>query len=322
VAAHCAELRHPIPAVQPVAFAAPDWRDEQRRSVRLPDPAHRPRGILSAMAAALTLDSLLATLELDDLGDDRYRAANLPYGGDVVYGGQLLAQAVVAALHGVEGMSVKTLHQVFLRGARREADLELHVDRVHAGRSFASSTVTFEQGGRPVSRAQVLLSAEDADLIRHADPAPAVVGPEEATPMPNSSAVWEQRVVGGVDVDDPAAVGPPELSVWARFPGATVDPTRAQALLAFATEGLLIATAMRPHAGVGQALAHRTVATSVISHTVTFHEPAPVDDWLLLEQGSPYAGRGRSFGRGDVFRIDGALVASFAQDNLIRAMPS
>jgi acyl-CoA thioesterase-2 len=272
--------------------------------------------------AALTLDSLLRTLELEPVGEDRYLATNLDYGGDVVYGGQMLAQSVMAALDGAGEMSVKTLHQVFLRGARREQDLEVHVDRVHAGRSFASSTVTFEQGGRPVSRAQVLLSTEDADLIRHGDPSPSVGAPEDATPMPNSSAVWEQRVVDGVDVDDPDAVGPPELAVWARFPGAEVDHAHGQALLAFATEGLLIATAMRPHSGVGQALAHRTIATSVISHTVTFHEPTPVGEWMLLQQRSPYAGRGRSYGRGDVFGSDGALAASFVQDAMIRAMSS
>ena len=197
----------------------------------------------------------------------------------------------------------------------------MHVDRVHTGRSFATSTVTFEQGGRVVSRAQVLLTAPDPDLIRHAD-APADVGaPEDAAAMPNSSAVWEQRVVGGVDIDDPGAVGPADLSMWMRFPGASTDAVQDQALLAFATESFLIATAMRPHDGVGQAQAHRTVATSVISHTITFHEPAPVADWLLVQQHSPYAGRGRSYGRGDVFRRDGSLVASFAQDNLIRAMP-
>src|SRR3546814_15765329 len=85
---------------------------------------------------------------------------------------------------------------------------------------------------------------------------------------------------------------------------------------------MLIATAMRPHEGVAQSLAHRTIATSVISHTITFHEPCPAGDWFLLSLESPFAGGGRSYGGGHVARRDGRLVASFTQDNMIRAMPA
>jgi acyl-CoA thioesterase II len=130
------------------------------------------------------------------------------------------------------------------------------------------------------------------------------------------------RVAGGVDVADPAAVGPADLDVWTRFVGAPDDPTIDQALLAFATDGFLIGTAMRPHDGVGQAQAHVTVSTGVVSHTLTFHEPAPAREWLLLSHHSPYAGRGRSYGAAAVFRADGALVASFVQDAMIRPLPA
>ena len=136
----------------------------------------------------------------------------------------------------------------------------------------------------------------------------------------NATSAWEVRVVGGVDVGDPDAVGPAELDVWSRFAGAPDDATTDQALVAFATDGFLIGTAMRPHAGVGQAQAHVTISTGVISHTLTFHEPCAASEWLLLSHRSPYAGRGRSYGRADVFRADGQLVASFVQDGMIRAM--
>ena len=132
---------------------------------------------------------------------------------------------------------------------------------------------------------------------------------------------WEIRVVGGVDISDPDAVGPAELDVWTRFVGAPDDPAISQALLAFATDGFLIGTAMRPHPGVGQAQAHRTLSTGVISHTLTFHEPVSAGEWMLLSHRSPYAGRGRSYGRADVFQGDGRLVASFVQDAMIRPMP-
>jgi acyl-CoA thioesterase II len=126
--------------------------------------------------------------------------------------------------------------------------------------------------------------------------------------------------VGDVDINDPEAVGPAELDVWTRFPGAPSDPGTSQALLSFATDGFLIGTAMRPHAGIGQSMSHRTISTSVLSHTITFHEAVSASHWLLLAHRSIYAGRGRSYGRADVFGPDGGLVASFVQDSMIRAM--
>jgi acyl-CoA thioesterase len=166
----------------------------------------------------------------------------------------------------------------------------------------------------------VLLSADEPDFIRHADPAPAVPGPEACAPASHGGNGWDIRIVGGVDVADPGLVGPPELDVWTRFAGAPDDPALDQALLAFATDGFLIGTAMRPHAGVGQSQAHRTVSTGVISHTLTFHEPCPASDWVLLSHRSVHAGHGRCYGRADAFRSDGTLVASFVQDGMIRPL--
>jgi acyl-CoA thioesterase II len=87
----------------------------------------------------------------------------------------------------------------------------------------------------------------------------------------------------------------------------------------YASDGFLIGTAMRPHPGVGQALAHVAISTSVITQTLTFHDEFDASSWLLLAHHSPEAGRGRSFGRADVFTPDGRLVASFCQENMIRA---
>jgi acyl-CoA thioesterase II len=94
-----------------------------------------------------------------------------------------------------------------------------------------------------------------------------------------------------------------------------------QALLAYATDGFLIATAMRPHEGVGQAMSHVSISTSVLSHTLTFHEPIDASQWYLLAHESPYAGRGRSYGRAHIFSSGGDVVASFVQDNMIRDFP-
>src|SRR5262249_52783286 len=163
---------------------------------------------------------------------------------------------------------------------------------MHAGRTFASSAVTISQGDRLCTRSIVMLSVPEPDVIRHADRPARTSKPDDATTMEGSSGAWEVRVVGGVDINDPDAVGPAELAVWPRFPGPPDDPPIGQALLAFATDGFLIGTAMRPHAGVGQSQAHRTLSTGVLSHTTSFHEPVNAGDWMLLTHDSTYAGRG------------------------------
>lgn len=268
----------------------------------------------------VTIKALLESLTLQEVGANRFRASNVDMAKQVVFGGQLLGQAVVAAMRGHEGKAVKTIHMVFARAASPEVPVEIVVDPVHAGRSFASSSVSIGQGDRLCARSVVLLSADEADLIRHADAAPDVVtGPEQSVPMRAGSGDWEVRVAGAVDVGDPDCVGPAALDVWTRFAGAPADPVVDQALLAFVTDGFLIGTAMLPHPGVGQAQAHVSLATGVISHTLTFHEPCRARDWTLLANRSPYAGRGRSYGRADVFQ-DGALVASYVQDAMIRPM--
>ena len=266
------------------------------------------------------IDGVLRAFALDPTGPDSYRARSSDGGSGIVFGGQLLGQAIVAALAGRDGKWVKTLHTVFARSASPEAPLEITVDRMHAGRTFASSTVTIGQGDRLCTRSLVLLSADEPDFIRHADPPPRVPGPDDCTPAAQHVGGWEIRIVGDVDISDPGLVGPPELDVWTRFVGAPDDPALDQALLAFATDGFLIGTAMRPHAGVGQAQAHRTVSTGVLSHTLTFHERCSARDWLLLSHRSCYAGHGGCYGRANVFRTDGAMVASFVQDGMIRKL--
>lgn len=276
----------------------------------------------SANLAPSGLAGLLDVLELEPLGNGQYRARNFGHaGGNVVFGGQLLAQTIVAAAAVDPTKEVKSVHAVFARGGAMDQPLDIAVDVMHTGRAFGSVTVTISQGDRLCVRSLVLLSAPEPDLIRHQSPLPLVGDPAAATPATHGGDWWEVRTVDGVNISDPDLIGPPELAVWTRFPGAPSDPAIGRALLGYATDGFLIGTAMRPHPGVGQALAHVTIATSVITHTLTFHEPFDAGEWLLLAQESPYAGRGRSYGRGAVFSEDGRLVASFVQENMIRDVP-
>jgi len=261
------------------------------------------------------LQSLLESLRLVPDGAGRYRAANAEGTNSVVFGGQLLAQSIVAALASHDGKRLKTLHTVFARAAVPQHGLTIDVEEMHRGRAFASATVTISQDDRMCTRSLVLLTSDDEEVIRHADPAPPT-----SVPDPDASDEgWIVRVVDDVDLRDPQAVGPADLGVWTRFVGAPDDPTVDTALVAYATDPFLIGTAMRPHRGVGQSMAHVTLSTGVISHTFTLHEPIRAGEWFLLSHHSPYAGHGRSYGRGDVFQR-GRLVGSFVQDSMIRPM--
>ena len=265
--------------------------------------------------------ALRAVLDLEPVGEGRFRAANVATGvGGVVFGGQLLAQTIVAAASVDPAKELKTVHTVFARGASPDRPLDIEVED-HARRSGPGQRRRHRPpGGAPVHPLPLPAERGRAGPDPPWPRTPRRRGrPREATGRGREGDFWEIRVVGGVDIADPEAVGPPELLVWSRFPGSDETGVIGQALLAYATDGFLIGTAMRPHPGIGQSMAHVSISTSVLSHTLTFHEPVEAGAWHLLAHHSPYAGRGRSYGRADIFTVDGRLVASFVQDNMIRA---
>jgi acyl-CoA thioesterase II len=269
----------------------------------------------------VTTNSVLDALQLEAAGDRRYRAGNVDFGGGTVTGGQLIGQSLVAAAsdaaaHGNDDKVTKTIHTVFARAASADLPVDLLVQQIQSGRTFASVNVTISQNDRICAQSLVVLTAIESDFIRHADRAGSVTPPSDEP----ANGEWQVRIVDGVDLADPDLVGPPDLDVWVRFDAAPSDAVLNQALLAFSTDFFLIGTAMRPHAGVGQAQSHKTLSTGVITHTLTFHEPALAASWTLMSHHSTFAGHGRSFGRADVFRSDGVLAASFVQDGMIRPM--
>lgn len=266
------------------------------------------------------LAGLLAVLDLEAVGDGRFRATHLDEGHGVVFGGQLLAQSVIAATRTVPEKELLSLHTVFARGGNFEEPLAIDVDVMASGRSMASLTVTTSQSRGVCTRSIALLHAPDEDRIRHGSDAPGVGGPDRWERRQGGPDFSDMRIVDDVDIMDPDVTGPGRLQVWSRVPDAPDGIALAQATLAYASDGFLIATAMRPHEGVGQAMAHVSVATTVLTQTLTFHERFSATDWLLLDQRSTYAGRGRSHGVAEVFDATGRLVAGFTQDNMIRAM--
>ena len=270
------------------------------------------------------LSLIPAPLRPEHVTDDRVRITNTGDAAqrDVVFGGQFLAQTIVLASLRHPGKQVRSIQAVFARPGRIDAPTELTVDPMHDGRTFASDTVSAWQGDRLCARFLVLLDVDEPDVIRHDVARPPVSAPAHTPPTDQGLLVYpgtELRIVDGVDlwsVDAP--VGPAETFLWAKAPALPDVPAVHQGVLAWATDGFIIATALRAHPGIGQDDAHRGLSTGVVGHTIVFHEPCRADEWLLLAHRSPYAGRGRTYGTADVFTEDRHLVASYVQTNMVR----
>jgi acyl-CoA thioesterase II len=141
--------------------------------------------------------------------------------------------------------------------------------------------------------------------------------PLAATPRELGMIPCETRVVGGVDLRDDA-LGPAEFAFWMRCAELEAPLAVHQALAAFASDLTPIATALRAIPGMSQMDSHRTVQTATTSHTVWFHHDLALTDWVCFQQTAPVTGEGRSFGWGHLFDRHGTVVASYAQDAMIR----
>ncbi len=267
------------------------------------------------------LDDLLACLELTDAGPGVVEGRNLDIGYHRVFGGQILAQVLVAAAAASPEKAVKSLHVLFPREGDTAQPMRYRVDKLQDGRTFGTTSVVATQAGqddRVISAATVSLHAHE-DGLHRSDTAPSAGRPEDAALVDLGMVPWETRLVGGVDLTDRSA-GPPLLQWWMRTPAlGDRDPSVHQALLAHATDLTLIGTALRPFEGLSQADSTVALHTAVTSHTLWFHQPLRVDDWLLVSQHSPVVARGRAYGRGDVYNGD-ELVASFAQESMVRRL--
>jgi acyl-CoA thioesterase-2 len=271
------------------------------------------------------MSGLPATLQVKDLGGGRWAAphpADDPEGRDVVFSGQILAQMIMASDANCGSQKeVKSIHAIFARaGTYSAGQMELDLDAMHAGRAWASDTITAFQGERLLSRGLVLLNTVEPDLMRHSPTMPDVPGPDAATPNPSITVFpgAEARMV-----DAPEAVGTdgsPAMYFWMRHPESYESVAANQAIVAWTQPGFIIGLAMRPHKEINIADAHTSISTGVISHTAHFHDHADVGGWLLVAQEASYAGNGRVFGSGAVFAQDGTLVSTFAQDSMARGV--
>jgi len=273
--------------------------------------------------AQWSVDGLLELFDVRPDGPDRFTAET---GGDtqdqrqVVEGTQVVAQAIVAVAQRFPDKSVRSAHAVFSRAVAVGPPVELVIDVVHEGRSTATAIVAVHQNGRRCLSVTVLADVPTGDVIRHHLPRPQVTAPADANVSEMPMTGRELRLVDVVDVNSPDEVGPPELYAWLRYDPIPTRDDLAKALVAYFTGHLGISTTMRAHPGIGTSQAHLTVSTAPMTISVAFHEPVRWDGWLLYAHESTQVGAGMSYVRGTVHSEEGELLASFAQEALIRPL--
>ena len=238
----------------------------------------------------------------------------------VVEGTQVLAQAIVAVAKRFADKSVRSVHAVFSRAVMVGQPVEFDIDVVHEGRSTATAVVGVQQNGRRCITVTAFADVPSADVIRHQLPRPDVVAPADANFSPMPMVGRELRLVDVVDINSPDEVGPPELYAWLHYDPIPARDDLAKALIAYFTGHLGISTTMRAHEGIGTSQSHLTVTTAPQTVTVSFHEPVSWAGWLLYTHESTQVGAGMSYVRGAVHTEEGELIASFAQEAMIRPL--
>ena len=283
------------------------------------------------------LDELLALLELEALEVNLFRGLSPHEDRQRVFGGQVAAQALVAAGRTVgEDRPVHALHAYFLRPGDPNIPIVYDVDRIRDGKSFTTRRVVAIQHGRAIfnlaASFQIVENGPDHQMAM-----PAVPGPDE---LPT----WQQRVepylerlgpdlaqwlvrerpIDSRPVDDPRWLDPtprePQQDVWIKSNGDLPEvPLIHECVVAYASDLTLLDTAMFPHAISYQ---EQQYMIASLDHAMWFHRPFRADDWLLYHQTSPTASRARGLAQGSIFCRDGTLAITVIQEGLIRPIVS
>jgi acyl-CoA thioesterase II len=241
----------------------------------------------------------------------------------VVEASQMLGQAIVASARHAAGRRVVSASMIFLRSADAREPFRFELAELSAGRTFSGVAVQVLQGGRCRAAGTVLLDVPSVDVIRHAVDPPDVPGPYECDPYDMGVTGRDIRVVEGAYTDDPdAPVGPPVVDAWVRFREVPAEPALNAGLLAQFSGHMSIAAALRPHPGVSQAQAHRTLSMGINAISLSLHREASADEWLLYHHLSTFAGDGMTHSECRVHDIGGDLVASFSVEAMVRPFPA
>jgi acyl-CoA thioesterase II len=275
---------------------------------------------------------LLELLDLEPLEYNIYRGRNRDIGTGRVFGGQVMAQALVAAQRTVEEERVAhSLHGYFILPGDLGAPIVYFVDRLRDGKSFATRRVTAIQHGQAIFNMSASFHRNEPGFD-HQAPMPEAPPPDglrseleliragaERIPERVRDVLTQDRPIDFRPIDsDPfeAAPSEPLRQLWLRAIGAMPnDVLSHQAVLAYASDYGLLATAVRPQ---GLSIRDPRLQAATLDHAVWFHRDFRMDDWLLYAMDSPAGGGARGFTRGSVYTQDGRLVASVAQEGLLR----
>ncbi|HUU24988.1 MAG TPA: acyl-CoA thioesterase II [Methyloceanibacter sp.] len=282
------------------------------------------------MSAAL--DQLLSILDLEPLEHNLYRGLSPQVGWQRVFGGQVIGQALVAANRTVDGRKAHSLHAYFLRAGDPAVPIIYEVDRIRDGGSFSTRRVVAIQHGHAIFSMAASFHKEE-DGLEHQMPMPEAPPPED---LP-SEAELKEELIGRVPEpvkaywqhERPIEIRPVDVSryfsrdrkapnqlVWIKATGTLGDDLALhQCILVYASDFTLLDTALIAH---GRFVFDPNLMLASLDHAVWFHEPFRADEWLLYAQDSPSSGASRAFCRGTLFTRDGRLVASTAQEGLVR----
>jgi acyl-CoA thioesterase-2 len=282
------------------------------------------------------LSDLIRQLDLESLELNLFRGQSSDLGGKSVFGGQVVGQALVAATRTVEGRAPHSLHAYFLLPGDMAAPIVYEVDRIRDGRSFTARRVQAIQHGQPIL--SMLASFHVAEPgLEHQAPMPQVPPPESLRSTTELREQWIAEAGGAVPERVLEAIRrPPPIEFRPTEPWNPLKPTRAEprqamwlravdrmpddpllhtCVLAYASDYYLMPTALRPH---GASWMGGAMVVASIDHAMWFHRPARVDEWLLYTMESPSAQNARGFARGLIYDRAGRLVASVAQEGLMR----
>ncbi len=285
-----------------------------------------------ALAMSRALEQLLSILDLEALEVNLFRGLSPQVGWQRVFGGQVIGQALVAANRTVEGRLAHSLHAYFLRAGDPSVPIIYEVDRIRDGGSFSTRRVIAIQHGQAIFSMAASFHKEEGGLhhqIKMPDVPPPEALPSEAELKarlidrlpPQVKAYWEhERPIEIRPVDLSRYLSPenraPSQHVWIRATGALGDDLALhQCVLAYASDFTLLDTALIAH---GRFVFDPTLMLASLDHALWFHRKFRADEWLLYSQDSPTSGGGRAFCRGTLFTQDGVLVASTAQEGLVR----
>jgi acyl-CoA thioesterase-2 len=282
---------------------------------------------------ATAVADLLALLDLEPLEVNLFRGRSPQSGWQRVFGGQVIGQALVAAVRTVDGRVPHSMHAYFLLPGDPKVPIIYDVERIRDGKSFTTRRVLARQHGHPIFSMSVSFHNAEEDGLSHQAQMPDVPGPDalagEREMRTNFLGNMPEAVRRYYERERPIELRPVEMGrysgqklpdgkfhVWIRATGRLPDdPAIHQCVLAYASDMTLLDTALVPH---GRTLFEREFMAASLDHALWLHRPFRADDWLLYAQDTPSLQGSRGFSRGLIFARDGTLVASVAQEGLVR----